>query len=57
MNKLTIAKIYLGLLALGLVIWGVLNPATGLPVLFGLSFVTLVFGLAWALTVVFEDMG
>jgi hypothetical protein len=49
MNKLTIARIYLALVALGIVVvLGVLNPVKGVVI-------TLLFGLAWALIVVFED--
>ena len=57
MNKLTIARIYLGLVALGIVILGVLFPAVGVAILTVLSATTLLFGLAWALAVVFGDMG
>lgn len=52
MSKLTIAKIYLGLLALGLVILGFLFPEIGLVVFIFFGWVALVFGLPWALAVV-----
>tara|TARA_R110002020_G_scaffold25209_2_gene82080 strand:- start:806 stop:976 length:171 start_codon:yes stop_codon:yes gene_type:complete len=56
MNKLTIARIYLALVAFSL---GVLinAPAVGVAMLTVLSAITLVPGLAWALAVVFGDMG
>lgn len=52
MNKLTIAKIYLGLLALGLVILGFLIPEVGLPMLFVLSSIAFVGSVVWAIFVV-----
>ena len=57
MNKLTIARIYLGLIALGLVTLGVLFPEVGLFI-FWISITAVVaFGLCWAVVVVFEDRG
>ena len=55
MNKLIIAKIFLGLLALGLVIAGVTIPDLGvvLLVVFGGSILTV--GTAWSAGVVVDE--
>ena len=58
MNKITIAKIYLALVAFSIGVLIIINaPAVGVAILTVLSAITLVLGLAWALAVVFGDMG
>jgi hypothetical protein len=55
MNKLTIAKIYLGLLALGLVILGFLFPVIGLPMLIVLVVTSFSLVVDWVLNLDWDN--